>query len=55
MDASELQSMCDRVLIMRDGGVADELGGDDVTIERVVSAVYRNGTNGRAVVKEAVA
>jgi ribose transport system ATP-binding protein len=55
MDASELQSMCDRVLIMRDGGVADELRGDDVTIERVVSAVYRNGTNGRVPVKEEVA
>ena len=51
MDAHELQSMCDRVLIMREGTVADEIRGDDVTVEHVVNAVYRNGANGRPVME----
>jgi ribose transport system ATP-binding protein len=54
MDADELQSMCDRVLVMRDGRIAEELGGE-LTVERVVEAVYRTNGNGRAVVEEGVA
>jgi ribose transport system ATP-binding protein len=46
MDANELQGMCDRILIMRDGSVGEEIAGAEVTVERVVEAVYRNGTNG---------
>ena len=55
MDANELQSMCDRVLVMRDGRICEEIRGDEVTVERVVNAVYRNGANGRPVVQEGVA
>ena len=33
MDANELQGMCDRVLIMRDGRIGEEIRGDDVTVE----------------------
>jgi ABC-type sugar transport system ATPase subunit len=50
MDAAELQCMCDRVLIMREGRIAEEIT-DDVSVEKVVSAVYGNGNgngNGRA-------
>jgi ribose transport system ATP-binding protein len=55
MDAHELQGMCDRVLIMRDGRIADELRGE-LTVEDVVEAVYRNKTNGgRPVAREGVA
>ncbi|MEA2308899.1 MAG: ribose transport system ATP-binding protein, partial [Thermoleophilaceae bacterium] len=54
MDAGELQSMCDRVLIMRDGRIAEELRGE-LTVERVVEAVYRDKANGRPVVEEGVA
>jgi ribose transport system ATP-binding protein len=55
MDAGELQSMCDRVLIMRDGRIGEELRGAEVTVERVVGAVYRNGGNGRRLAEEGVA
>ena len=55
MDANELQSMCDRVLIMRDGRIEEELRGAAVTVEGVVNAVYRNHSNGHAAVREGVA
>jgi ABC-type sugar transport system ATPase subunit len=45
--------MCDRVLVMRDGRIAEELCGE-LTVERVVEAVYRNNAGGRAVVEEGV-
>jgi ribose transport system ATP-binding protein len=54
MDAHELQSMCDRVLVMRNGSVGEELRGAEVTVEGIVDAVYRNRTNGRAVVRGGV-
>ena len=57
MDAHELQSMCDRVLVMRNGSVGEELTGAEVTVEGIVNAVYRyrNGrAGGRAVAKEGV-
>src|SRR2546423_8558435 len=53
MDASELQSMCDRGLIMRDGGGGGELRGGDGTNQRGGSRGDRNGTNRRAGGKEA--
>ncbi|HKP89396.1 MAG TPA: sugar ABC transporter ATP-binding protein [Thermoleophilaceae bacterium] len=52
MDAHELHSMCDRVLVMRNGSVGEELRGDELTVEGIVNAVYRNRTNGRAVARE---
>jgi ribose transport system ATP-binding protein len=54
MDAHELQSMCDRVLVMRNGSVGEELRGDEITVEGIVDAVYRNRTNGHSVLKEGV-
>ena len=39
MDASELAAACDRVLVMHDGRVADELDGE-LSVERIVDAVY---------------
>jgi ribose transport system ATP-binding protein len=55
MDAHELECMCDRVLIMRDGAVAEELAGDRLTAEHVIDAVYGKRTNGRPAVREVVA
>jgi len=49
MDANELRSMCDRVLIMREGRIGAELRGPAVSVEAVVNAVYRNQSNGHAV------
>jgi ribose transport system ATP-binding protein len=54
MDAHELQSMCDRVLVMRNGSVGEELRGEEITVEAIVNAVYRNRTNGRTVLKEGI-
>jgi ribose transport system ATP-binding protein len=54
MDAHELQSMCDRVLVMRNGSVDEELRGDEITVEGIVNAVYRNRANGRAVARGGV-
>ena len=49
MDANELRSMCDRVLIMREGRIGAELRGPAVSVEAVVNAVYRNQSNVHAV------
>jgi ribose transport system ATP-binding protein len=38
-DASELITVCDRILVLRDGRIAAELSGD-LTIDRVVGAVF---------------
>jgi ABC-type sugar transport system ATPase subunit len=54
LDAHELQSMCDRVLVMRNGSVDEELRGDEITVEGIVNAVYRNRANGRAVARGGV-
>ena len=54
MDANELQSMCDRVLIMREGRIGAELRGPAVTVEAVVNAVYRNHSNGHPVAGKGV-
>jgi ribose transport system ATP-binding protein len=43
MDASELEVMCDRVLIMRDGTVAEEIT-EDLTLDRILHAVYGSPT-----------
>jgi ribose transport system ATP-binding protein len=53
MDAHELESMCHRVLVMRNGSVGEELRGDEITVEGIVNAVYRH-RNGRAVVRGGV-
>jgi ribose transport system ATP-binding protein len=42
LDASELASMCDRVLVMRDGRVMAELAGE-LSPEPIIDAVYGNG------------
>jgi ribose transport system ATP-binding protein len=42
MDASELATMCDRVLIMREGCIASELRGA-LSPQRIIDAVYRDG------------
>lgn len=43
MDAGELASLCDRVVVIRDGRAHRELSGK-ITPERIIDAVYRNGT-----------
>jgi ribose transport system ATP-binding protein len=42
LDASELASMCDRVLVMREGRLSDELAGE-LSPEPIIDAVYGNG------------
>ena len=42
MDASELASLCDRVIVMRDGRPHTEIRGA-LTPERIIDAVYGNG------------
>ncbi len=42
MDATELASTCDRVLVMREGRIACELSGA-LSPERIIDAVYREG------------
>ena len=39
-DVEELATLCDRVLIMRDGVVAEELVGDDVTEARITEGTH---------------
>lgn len=43
MDASELAALCDRVVVIREGRAHGELCGE-ITPERIINAVYRNGT-----------
>jgi ribose transport system ATP-binding protein len=45
MDASELASLCHRVIVMREGRAQGEISGD-LTPERIIDAVYRNGVRG---------
>jgi ribose transport system ATP-binding protein len=40
-DTEDLVSMCDRVIVMRDGIVADEMVGDEIDVERIVSVMER--------------
>jgi len=47
MDASELEGLCDRVLIVRDGRISLELT-EELTLERIVDAVYGAQSNGLA-------
>jgi ribose transport system ATP-binding protein len=47
LDASELASMCDRVLVMREGRAGEELSGE-LSPELIIDAVY--GPERRAVV-----
>ena len=42
MDAGELATLCDRVIVMRDGRAHSEMAGE-ITPERVIDAVYGNG------------
>ncbi|TNC26867.1 sugar ABC transporter ATP-binding protein [Amycolatopsis alkalitolerans] len=48
-DFEELATICDRVLIMADGVVRAELTGDEVTEDRISSAVYHYSTGAAAV------
>jgi ABC-type sugar transport system ATPase subunit len=43
MDASELEVMCDRVLIMRDGAIAEEIV-EGLSLDRILHAVYGSPT-----------
>jgi ABC-type sugar transport system ATPase subunit len=42
MDAGELVSLCDRVIVIREGRAHSEISGE-ITPERIVDAVYGNG------------
>ncbi|MCW2995511.1 MAG: D-ribose transporter binding protein [Conexibacter sp.] len=42
-DAEELCAVCDRVLVLRDGRVAGELAGDELTTERLLTMSMRAG------------
>ena len=54
-DAHELEGLCDRVIVMSRGHVAETLDGDDVTEERIIGAAVRprrtrsNSTSRRSV------
>jgi ribose transport system ATP-binding protein len=48
-DFEELATVCDRVLIVADGVVRAELTGDDLTEDRISSAVYHYSTGAAAV------
>ncbi|QZN85374.1 ATP-binding cassette domain-containing protein [Cellulomonas sp. C5510] len=41
--------ICDRVYVMRDGRVAQELGGDDVTVQNIVAASFTEVEHGEVV------
>jgi len=45
-DENELALLCDRVLVCSDGAVREELTGD-LTPERIVAAIYTNGSRSR--------
>jgi ribose transport system ATP-binding protein len=40
-DEDELETLCDRVLIMRRGSVAEELRGDDVTAANITRSFHQ--------------
>jgi ribose transport system ATP-binding protein len=52
-DFEELETVCDRVLIMADGLVRAELSGDDVREDKISSAVYYYSTDAASVLAEA--
>ncbi len=43
-DAEELVEICHRVVVLRDGRAALELGGSDLTRERLVATIVATGT-----------
>ena len=45
-DENELALLCDRVLVCSEGAVREELTGD-LTPERIVAAIYTNGSRAR--------
>ena len=51
-DFEELETVCDRVLIMADGVVRAELSGDDVREDKISSAVYYYSTDAASVLAE---
>ena len=42
MDAGELASLCDRVIVIREGRASGEISGE-LTPERIIDAVYGTG------------
>lgn len=46
-DAKELEGLCDRVIVMSRGHVAETLDGDDITEERIIGAAVRATTHKR--------
>jgi ribose transport system ATP-binding protein len=44
-DFEELAAVCDRVLVMADGTIRTELSGDELTEDKISSAVYHYSTN----------
>jgi ribose transport system ATP-binding protein len=42
MDAAELASLCDRVIVLREGGACSEVSGQ-ITPESIIDAVYGTG------------
>lgn len=44
-DFEELAAVCDRVLVMADGAIRTELSGDELTEDKISSAVYYYSTN----------
>jgi len=51
-DFEELAAVCDRVLVMADGRLRTELSGDEVTEDRISTAVYQYSTNAASVLAE---
>jgi ribose transport system ATP-binding protein len=52
-DFEELETVCDRVLIMADGLVRAELSGDDVREDKISSSVYYYSTDAASVLADA--
>jgi ribose transport system ATP-binding protein len=50
-DFEELETVCDRVLIVADGTVRAELTGDEITEEKISSAVYHYSTDAAEVLR----
>jgi ribose transport system ATP-binding protein len=51
-DFEELETVCDRVLVMADGVVRAELSGDDVREDKISSAVYYYSTDAASVLAD---